>query len=55
VSEKGNKERRLEIVKATKKCGFCPPHGGENQGRRPKTDKNKNLWKALRKKKEEVE
>ena len=24
----GNKERWLEIVKKTKKCRYCPPHGG---------------------------
>lgn len=42
MTDKGNRERRREICKKTKKCDRCPMHGGENRGRRPRTDKGKN-------------
>ena len=42
----GNKQRRLEIVQRTKKCGLCPMHDRENRGRRPKPDKYKSKRKG---------
>lgn len=33
---RGNRERWNEIAKQTRKCALCPPHGGENVGRRSK-------------------
>jgi hypothetical protein len=38
---KGGKERRLAIAKATRACGRCKPHDGENRNRRPKPDQYK--------------
>lgn len=40
-----NKQHRLEIANKTRKCAWCPPHGGENSrlnGKTPKPDKYKN-------------
>lgn len=42
VDTTANKERWQEIVKRTKKCGFCPRHDVENKGRRPRSDRQKN-------------
>jgi hypothetical protein len=39
----GNKARWAEIVKATKKCPYCPKHGKENASRRERTNRYKNI------------
>jgi uncharacterized protein (DUF433 family) len=35
------KRRRLQMEKAEKKCSRCPPHDGENRGRRTRPDRYK--------------
>lgn len=41
-SDGGNKERKKALEKKGKiKCGYCKPHKGENEGRKPRTDKYK--------------
>jgi hypothetical protein len=35
------KIRRLRIEKDEMKCSRCPPHDGENRGRRPRPDRYK--------------
>lgn len=36
------KVRWMKIAKATGKCDRCPPHGGENWKRKPRSDRHKN-------------
>jgi hypothetical protein len=43
---RGNRERWAEVVNKTCKCRFCPPHGIENRGRRPRSDKHKTRRKV---------
>ena len=46
TGRRGNRERWAEIVKSAGKCSYCPPHGGENCGRRPKCDRYKSRRKG---------
>lgn len=41
VRGRGNVDRWVEIAKESGKCSRCPPHGGENLGRRPRADRHK--------------
>lgn len=43
---RGNRERWAEVVRQTHKCPRCPPHDGENRGRRPRSDKHKTRHKV---------
>jgi hypothetical protein len=40
------KVRRKRIAKATGGCDRCPPHGIENVGRRPRSDRHKTETKG---------
>ena len=40
------RERRLALEKKHGVCARCPPHRGENQGRRPRTDAYKSARKG---------
>lgn len=42
ASSKSKRIRWEEICKKTKKCSHCPPNGGENANRKPRSDKYKN-------------
>jgi hypothetical protein len=41
TTDRGNRERWAAVAKATRKCQYCPPHGKENVGRRPRPDRHK--------------
>jgi hypothetical protein len=45
-------ERWQEICKKTGKCDRCPPHDGENRGRRAKKAKPKPPRETIRKRKD---
>ena len=40
------RERRLALEKQRGVCARCPPHQGENQGRRPREDHYKSARKG---------
>lgn len=44
-----DRERWKEICKKTGKCDRCPPHDGENRGRRAKKSKRKPTRDSIRK------
>lgn len=43
------KLRRAQLEKGRYACSHCPPHDGDNRGRRPRADRYKSLRKGLRK------
>lgn len=36
TTDRGNRDRWVEIVKQTGKCPYCPKHGGDNRRVRKK-------------------
>lgn len=46
ATSKSKRERWNEVCNQTGKCGYCPPHGGENAKKRPRTDKYKSKRKG---------
>lgn len=46
ASPKSKRERWNEISNETKKCPHCPPHGGENAKKKPRSDKHKSKRKG---------
>lgn len=45
-SSADRKQRRLALQKQKLQCGRCPPHDGENRGKRPKPDRYKSTRKG---------
>ncbi len=46
ATAKSKRRRWKKVVAKTGKCPFCPPHGGENAKKKPKTDKYKSKRKG---------
>ncbi len=42
---RGNRDRWKEVVNETRKCPYCPKHGGENVSRKSRDDKYKDSRK----------
>lgn len=46
ATPKSKRARWKVVTKKTKKCPLCPPHGGENAKKKPKSDKYKSKRKG---------
>jgi hypothetical protein len=46
TTDRGNRDRRAELARATGLCDRCRPHRGDNRGRQARRDRYKSARKG---------